>query len=105
MRGVADVARVLRLAADQLDRSRDRRPVFEVPVADTPIFERDETAAALRCEDAASVMDPDTLGYVIVRLQGTDDGGVMRLGCMVEDDHWPVFRHMLGQIIEQASAP
>jgi hypothetical protein len=66
------------------------------------LFDRDEDLAAQRREDAASLLDDDVLGYVLVRAVRRGAYAEMMLGVGLEDGLWPAMTETLGRVVLEA---
>jgi hypothetical protein len=91
----------LRALADHFDPpKRDGRQIEAWHSPKETLFERDEGLEAERREVAMSLMDEDTLGFVVVRARR--DGPVRAtfdLGIAVEDPLWPAMNEALARVI------
>lgn len=95
------VGKALRELADTLDPPKtdgQRITAWHAP-AET-LFERDEGLERERREVAMSLMDEDTLGFVVARVRR--DGAhraAFDLGIALDDALWPSMNQMLGRVI------
>lgn len=90
-------------------RPRLRRLLGRVPpspplVHPTP-FAGDEKARKRRNEAAASLVEDDTFGYIVVRLRGRPNSASSRIEVVghVMPAWWPAFREVLERVIHCGS--
>lgn len=103
MIGARLTGRWLRAIGDLLDPPRAPEVQRVWAPSSATLFERDPGLDAERREDAMSLMDPETLGYVLVRCVREPHGWAkMALGIALEDGAWPAMSETLGRIVLEA---
>lgn len=95
---------LLRGVADLVDPRRLPPPRAQMlpEITRETLFVRDDDRAAARREDAASMLDDDVLGYVLVRAVRVGACATMELGIALEDWLWPSMGETLGRIVLEA---
>jgi hypothetical protein len=97
------VGRYLRAAGDVFDPPPPPRPQPRWYSPRESLFERSPGLDAERREHAMSLMDDDTLGYVLVRCRREPNGQAgMQLGIALEDAAWPAMGETLQRVILEA---
>lgn len=95
----------MRAIADRIEPPRyeeQRRRVYHAP-AET-LFKRDPGIEATRAEHAFSMLDEDTLGYVLVRARRVgDDGAELVVGIALEDELWTPMRETLSRVVVESA--
>lgn len=104
MIGSGLMGHVLREIAERIDPAKtDGRRITAWHAPKTTLFERDEAMEEERRNVALSLMDEDTLSFVVVRARrdGTTQA-CFDLGIAVDDPLWPAMTETLGRIVIEA---
>lgn len=96
------VGKALRKLGERLDPPRPEKVMRGNRVDYAPtltLFERDEDKALQRNEDAMTLVDPETLGYVLVRAVRSGACVIIQLGVALDDQLWPAMTETLGRVV------
>lgn len=105
MHAASVIAGLLRWAADRVAAAPRLTPEPHVVEVDSvgmtnAVVNADERA--MRNEVACSLLDDDTIGYVVFRVRREPHGGTISLDAQVSEDAWPGVRAAMARCVLSA---
>lgn len=95
------IAAALRWAADKIDPPERRFPDYPMRVKGSA-FDSDD-AQDRRREDAMTVVDDDTIGYLLVRVRDYGAFAKAEVATELTDEMWPAVKETLCRVVVEAT--